>query len=232
MFYITTTCANTCMFFTTYYPPIYFQFTRNDTSPMAAVRLLPYLLFTITFNLASGWALPKIKYYMPMCLVSGILITLAGALFVAYLSPSTPAGQIYGFSILMGVGTGITMQLGYSVSSLTVKPTDILSAINLQNIAQIGATVICLVIASQAFQSSAVNNSNHVLSGQGFSQAEIYSAVSGTQSTLFEKLDGGSQTAAIGAITSAMARAFIIPLVVGAVGLIGSLLMSRERLFG
>lgn len=113
------------------------------------------------------------------------------------------------------------MQLGYSVSSLKVKPTDILSA-----------TVICLVIASQAFQSNAVNNLNHVLSGQGFSQAEIHSAVSGTQSTLLEKLDGGTRTAAIGAITSAMARAFIIPLVAGAVGFISSLLMSRERLFG
>ncbi|KAJ6151652.1 hypothetical protein N7470_007249 [Penicillium chermesinum] len=217
LFYITTTCANTCMFFTTFYIPIYFQFTRNDSSLMAAVRLLPILLFTITFNLASGWALPKIKYYMPMCLVSGILMTIAGALFVAYLSPSTPAAQIYGFSILMGVGTGITMQLGYSVGSLKVKPTDILSAINLQNVAQIGATVICLVIASQAFQSNAVKNLNHVLAGQGFSQAEIHGAVAGAQSTLFEKLDGDLRSAAIQAITSAMARAFVIPLVAGAV---------------
>ncbi|KAJ5565180.1 hypothetical protein N7513_001422 [Penicillium frequentans] len=232
LFYITTTCANTCMFFTTFYIPIYFQFTRNDTSLMAAVRLLPYLLFTITFNLASGWALPKIKYYMPMCLVSGIFMTVAGALFVAYLSPSTPIAQIYGFSILMGVGTGITMQLGYSVGSLKVNPTDILSAINLQNVAQIGATIICLVIASQAFQSNAVNNLNRVLEGQGFSQADIHGAVAGAQSTLFEKLSGDLRTVAIGAITSAMARAFVIPLVAGAVSTISSLLMSRERLFG
>lgn len=231
LFYITTTCANTCMFFTAFYIPIYFQFTRNDTSLMAAVRLLPYLLFTITFNLASGWALPKIKYYMPMCLISGILMTVAGALFVAYLSPSTPAAQIYGFSILMGVGTGITMQLGYSVGSLKVKPSDVLSAINLQNVAQIGATVICLVIASQAFQSNAVRNLNHVLNGQGFSQAEIHNAVAGAQSTLFEKLNGDLRTEAIDAITSAMARAFIIPLVAGAVSVISSVMMSRERLF-
>ncbi|KAJ5293285.1 uncharacterized protein N7443_009238 [Penicillium atrosanguineum] len=197
LFYITTTCANTCMFFTAFYIPIYFQFTQNDTSPMAAVRLLPYLLFTITFNLASGWTLPKIKYYMPLCL--------------------TRVAQIYGFSILMGVRTGITMQLG---------------AINLQNVAQIGAIVICLVIASQAFQSNAVDNLSQVLDGQGFSQADIHGAVAGVQSTLFEKLNGDLQTVAIVAITSAMARAFVIPLVAGAVGSISSLLMSRERLFG
>lgn len=68
-------------------------------------------------------------------------MTVTGALFVSYLSPSTPAAQIYGFSILMEVGTGITMQLGYSVGSKE-KPTDIISAINLQNVAQVGATVI------------------------------------------------------------------------------------------
>ncbi|PGH28822.1 hypothetical protein GX50_08434 [[Emmonsia] crescens] len=232
LFYIITTCANTCVFFTMFYIPIYFQFTRNDTSLMAAVRLLPYLMFAITVNLTTGWALPRIKYYMPMCLVSGILMTLAGALFVAYLSPSTPVAHIYGFSILMGVGTGITMQLGYSVASLKAAPTDTLSAISLQNVAQIGATVMSIVLASQVFQSNAVRNLNHVLAGQGFSQADIHGVVAGAQSTLFGSLNSELRTAAIRAITSAMARAFIIPLVAGTLGIITSLLMRWEKLFG
>lgn len=117
LFYITTTCANTGMFFTTFYIPIYFQFTQNDSSLMATARLLPYLLITITFNLATGWALPKVKYYVVLCLVSGTLMTLAGALFFAYLTPSMPTSHVNGFSVLMAVGTGITMQLGYAVAS-------------------------------------------------------------------------------------------------------------------
>lgn len=229
--YITTTCANTGMFFTTYYIPIYFQFTQNDSSLMAAVRLLPYLLITITCNLVAGWALPKVKYYMPICLFSGIFMTLAGSLFLAYLHPSTPTAQIYGFSVLMAVGTGITMQLGYAVASLKVAPADILSAINLQNVAQIGATVICLVVASQAFQSNAVANMTRALAGEGFSQEEIRNAVAGAQSQLFESLSSDLRDSAIRAITDAMQRAFIIPLVAGIVGLINSLFMSRERLF-
>lgn len=229
--YITTTCANTGMFFTTYYIPIYFQFTQNDSSLMAAVRLLPYLLITITFNLVAGWALPKVKYYMPICLFSGVMMTLAGALFLAYLQPSTPAAQIYGFSVLMAVGTGITMQLGYAVASLKVPETDIFSAISLQNVAQIGATVICLVIASQAFQSNAVANMAHALAGEGFTKEEISNAIAGAQSHLFESLSGDLRDSAIRAITDAMQRAFIIPLVAGIVGLVNSLFMSRERLF-
>lgn len=229
--YITTTCANTGMFFTTFYIPIYFQFTQNDSSLMAAVRLLPYLLITITCNLVAGWALPKIKYYMPICLFSSVMMTLAGALFLAYLQPSTPTAHIYGFSVLMAIGTGITMQLGYAVASLKVSPSDTLSAINLQNVAQIGATVICLVIASQAFQSNAVNNMTRALAGQGFSEEEISSAVAGAQSQLFESLDGDLRDSAVRAITEAMRRAFIIPLVAGIVGLVNSVFMRRERLF-
>ncbi|KAG5301889.1 MFS drug efflux transporter [Histoplasma ohiense] len=232
LFYVITTCANTCMFFTMFYIPIYLQFTRNDTSLMAAVRLLPYLVLTITVNLTTGWALPRVKYYMPMCLVSDILMTISSAMFVAYLSPSTPTPQIYGFSILMGVGTGITIQLGYSVSNLKVAPTDSLSAINLQNVAQIGATVLSIVLANQVFQSTAVRNLNRVLADQGFSQEDIHGIVAGSQSTLFGRLNSELRTGAIGAITSAMARAFIIPLVAGALGTIASLILKRERLFG
>ncbi|KAL2866905.1 major facilitator superfamily domain-containing protein [Aspergillus lucknowensis] len=231
LLFITTACANSAMFFSTFYIPVYFQFTRDDSSLMAAVRLLPYLLVTITFNLATGWALPKAKYYMPFCLVSGILITVASTLFLSYLSPTAPTAQIYGFSIIMAVGTGLTMQLGYAVASIKVPPSDVFSAINLQNIAQIGSTVICLVVASQVFQSTAVRNLNGTLEGQGFGQKEIQNAVSGAQSALFESLDGDLRDEAIRAVTLAIQRAFIIPLVAGSVGLISSLLMRRERLF-
>ncbi|KAI5919055.1 major facilitator superfamily domain-containing protein [Camillea tinctor] len=231
LLYITTTCANVGMFFTAFYTPVYFQFAQNDSSLMAAVRLLPFLLVTITFNLATGWALPRVKYYMPLCLVSGLLLTLASGLFLGTLSPSTSNAQIYGFSILMAVGTGITMQLGYAVAILKVAPSDIFSAINLQNNAQIGATVVCLVVAGQVFQSTAVHNLNNILTGQGYSEDEIQNAVAGVQSTLFAALDPGTRVDVSHGITAAIRRAFIIPLVAGVLATSNSLFMHRERLF-
>ncbi|PKY04935.1 hypothetical protein P168DRAFT_289785 [Aspergillus campestris IBT 28561] len=131
----------------------------------------------------------------------------------------------------MAIGTGITMQLGYAVASLKVPPSDIFSAINLQNVAQIGATVLCLVIAGQVFQSTTVRNLTGVLAGRGFSETEIHGAVAGTQSPLFESLSGDLRDDAVGAITASMQRAFVVPLVAGGVDLVGSLLMKRERLF-
>ncbi|KAL2172742.1 hypothetical protein VTG60DRAFT_2561 [Thermothelomyces hinnuleus] len=176
LLYVTTSAANAVMFVTIFYIPVYFQFTQNDDSLMAAVRLLPYLILLITVNLATGWVLPKES-----------------------------------FSILMGIGTGITMQLGYAVASLKVpRPVDIFGAINMQNIAQIGSTVIFLVIAGQVFQSTAVHNLNIVLAGQSFSQEQIKDMVAGTQSER---------------------PSFVIPLVAGIVSTISALLMKRERLF-
>ncbi|KAI0595292.1 major facilitator superfamily domain-containing protein [Biscogniauxia sp. FL1348] len=232
LLYITTTCANVGMFFTTFYTPVYFQFAQNDSSLMAAVRLLPFLLVTITFNLATGWALPKVKYYMPLCLVSGLLLTLASGLFLGTLTTETSTANIYGFSILMATGTGITMQLGYAVASLKAAPPDVSSAINLQNVAQIGATVICLVVAGQVFQSTAVRNLNNVLAGRGYGDEEIRNAVAGVQSALFSTLDPDTRVDAIHAITEAIRRAFIVPLVAGVLATINSLFMHREKILG
>lgn len=102
----------------------------------------------------------------------------------------------------------------------------------MQNVAQIGATVICLVIAGQVFQSTAVDNLNEVLQGQGFSQAEIQDMVAGAQSSLFMSLSDDLRGTVINAIISAMRQAFIIPLVAGILSIISACLMHRERLFG
>lgn len=84
LLYICTSCSITALFIPVYFLPTYFQFVGSDSPLMAAVRLLPFLLITISVNLASGWALARVKYYQPFFLASNLLITLAGALFFVY----------------------------------------------------------------------------------------------------------------------------------------------------
>lgn len=45
-----------------YYIPIYFVFTHGDSTLMAAVRLLPYIVLLLAANLLNGALLPKINY--------------------------------------------------------------------------------------------------------------------------------------------------------------------------
>lgn len=59
---IATAMAATNIYVPLYYIPIYFQFVQGDSAILAAVRLLPYIIFLATMNLASGTLLPKLKY--------------------------------------------------------------------------------------------------------------------------------------------------------------------------
>jgi hypothetical protein len=157
---------------------------------------------------------------------------LSGALFYIYLEPSTPVGNIYGFSIIMAAGCGLTMQLGYAVALLKVIPTDAVKSISLQNVSQIGAMTICLVIAGHIFQSVAVNNLTSVLAGKGFSKEDIRNAAAGAQSALLEQLDDNLRSAALEAITGAIHTAFTLVIAGVALEVVAAVAMRRERLFG
>jgi hypothetical protein len=56
--------------------------------------------------------------------------------------------------------------------------------------------------------------------------------VAGTQSTLFQTLNGELRTKAIGAVTEAMQMTFVLVPVAGGVMLIAALCMKWEKLFG
>jgi MFS family permease len=217
-----------------YFFPIYFQFVHNDTALEAAIRLLPYMVVMVIFNLAAGHLLSRVKRYMPIYMVSGLLLTIGGSLLVVYLNPSTSISVIYGISIINAVGTGLTTQLGYAIASLVVGPKDkdIKDAISLQNFSQLGANLISLVIAGQIFQSIAIKNLESTLAGKGFSHQEIMNAVSGAQSALFQHLSGELRDQAVHAITQAIQRALICLPVGGGVLLLAASFMKRERLFG
>lgn len=231
LLYIATSANITSLFVVVYFIPVYFQFVHGDTAIMAAVRLLPFIVISVTFNLLAGHFLPRIQYYMTMYIVSGLFITLGGALLYGFLDPDAKIPNIYGFTVIIAVGAGITLQISYAVASLKVGQEDEGDAISLQNVAQIGGTVIALVIAGQVFQSGAVRNLREVLAGQGFSDADIQAAVAGAQSVVFEKVTGELRDAAIRAITSAMKKSFILVIVAGAAVTVSGAAMRFERLF-
>jgi MFS family permease len=216
----------------TYFIPIYFQFVQNDTALDAAVRLLPFLLVTVAFNLGSGYFLSKIKYYMPIYIVSGILITIGGSLMYIFLKPETSTSAIYGISVVLAIGTGLTMQIGYAVATLKVSPEDVTNSLSVQNVCQIGGTTICLIMAVLIFESAAVRNVDGVLAGQGFSEDQIRAAVAGTRSVIFEKLSGELKTQVIAGITKAIQTSFILVIVAGAMIVVSGVAMKWEKLFG
>lgn len=59
---IVTAAASANIYVPVYYIPIYFVFVDGDSALMAAVRLLPYIVFLASMNMTSGALLPRISY--------------------------------------------------------------------------------------------------------------------------------------------------------------------------
>ncbi|KAH8429243.1 uncharacterized protein LDX57_006910 [Aspergillus melleus] len=219
-----------------YYIPLFFQFVQGDTAVKAAVRLLPFILLLVCTNMASGALLPRIGYYWAIYVVTGVLMTVGGALMYT-VNIDTKPGNIYGYSVLLAIGSGLTFQAGYTLAGIKVSlkgwpGKDIQMAVSLQNISQVGGTLLCLLISGQIFQSLAFSNLKAVLGPEGYSDADIRSVVAGTQSSVFEHLNKELAYESTKAITQAMSRVYSISIAAGGLSLIAALLMKKERLFG
>ena len=163
-------------------------------------------------------------------------MTLGGALMFS-INIDSPAANIYGYSVLLAIGSGLTFQAGYTIASIKASQkgwsgTDVQSAVSLQNISQIGGTLMSLLICGQIFQSLAARNLERALAGQGFSDADIRGAVAGTQSQLFKELSPELALRATDAITEGMRNVYALSMAAGALSLVCALLMKKERLFG
>ncbi|RVX75729.1 hypothetical protein B0A52_00085 [Exophiala mesophila] len=232
LLYIVTASSSTSLFVVVYFIPIYFQFVNNDSALMAAVRLLPYVVILVTVNQLAGSLLHLLNFYMVIYVTSGVFMVIGGALLMVYLDPTSTTGTIYGLTVIVAVATGLTQLTGYIVASLTLKPEDIGAGLALQNSSQIGGAAICLAIAGQIFQSTAVRKLTVALAGNGFSSQEIRGLVAGTQSPLFQTLTDELRLKAVRAVTEAMQTTFALVAVAGATMLIAACCMKRERVTG
>lgn len=234
--YLTTSCMATSLFVPIYYIPIYFQFSRGDSALGAAVRLLPYIVVAIFCIMLNGTIMPKLGYYKPWPCVSGILVLVGGGLMFTVDFQTSPA-NVYGYSVLIAFGTGLSSQVAYSVVPVKVTvdsrygPHMVSDAISFINMAQIGSVVHALAISGTVFQTLAFQNLKHSLAGIGFSDAQLHSAISGTQSELLASVSDEVKALAISAIVKAMDRVYILVIVAGGVCFLASLPMKAEKLF-
>ena len=234
--YLCMSCTATSLFVPIYYIPIFFQFTRGDDALKAAVRLLPYITVAIFSSLLNGAMMPHLGYYKPWYTATGILVLIGGALMFTVDVDTSPA-RVYGFSVLIAFGTGLTTQSAYSIAPVKVAmdarygPQMIPDAIGFINMAQIGSVVHALAISGTVFQNLAFRYLRTALAGSGYTAAQLHGAISGTQSEILANASAEVKALAVGAIIKAMDRVYILVIVAGAVGLLASLAMKMEKLF-
>lgn len=229
--YVATSAAATGLFITIYYIPLYFSFARGDSGIESAVRLLPFICVVIFACLLNGALMPKYGFYLPWYIVSGVFLTIGGSLMYALVDASTSPSKIYGYSVIIAIGAGISQQAAYSVAPAKVGFQRASDAVGFINVSQIGAIVIALTISYATFQNIGFSHVSAALVGQGFSAEDIHAALAGAKSNIFTNVSPEVRQAVIAGIVKAINDGYILVIVSGVVTLIASIFLRWERLF-
>jgi len=223
-----TAAGGTAIFIPIYMIPIFFQFTRGDSALEAGVRLLPFIMLTIFCVITNGAVMSKYGLYMPWYTFGGALCIVGGAL-MSTVDTSSSTSRVYGYSILIGIGDGLFAQASFSVAQAVVEPHLIPLAVGFITCAQITGSTIALAIANALFLNGSQEKIQDIL--PGVPTKVIQQAISGAGSSFFKTLSGDVQARVLDAIVDSMSQSYILVIVAGAVVLLCSLAMKRERLF-
>lgn len=211
-----------------YMIPIFFQFTRSDTALQAGVRLLPYIFILILGIGVNGGVLSAYGLYMPWYTAGGIFTIIGGSLMYTITS-STSVASVYGYSILLGWGNGLFVQSGFSIAQAVVEQHLVPLAIGFITCAQVSGITIALTIANSIFLNKAEKSLTAILPGT--SRGQIDRAIAGAGSAFVADLDSDLQQRVLGAIVDAISPVYSLCIVAGAVVLVMSMFMKREKLF-
>jgi len=223
------TGAGTCaMFCAIYYIPLYFQFTRGDTAIMAAVRLLPLIVLAVFFTVGGGVALSMTGIYTPWYMAGGVFVIIGYSLLHT-IDPTTSVSKVYGYLVLIGIGTGCFVQMGFAVAQAISPKIETEAAISFVSQGQLLGIIIGLAIAGSLFINGATNGLQQLFPNLAASQ--VRDAIAGTDSGgLLQSLSPELQAQALDVIVSSMDRVFILGITAGAVAFVCGCLLTHKKL--
>lgn len=225
--YVLIACGGASLFVAVYYIPLYFQFVHGDSGIMSAVRLLPFICFYVVVIMLCGWLMPKTGYFILWYLVSGVFM-LIGSVLMYTVDLDTSTANVYGYSILLGLGMATT-QASYGVAPNLVAPDRVAESIQFLNISQGQSQLLGLAIASAIFQSKTLDGLNALLGDKGYSETDIRSAIAGAQSSLMEQLPPALKEKALAVIVNSIDDVYVMAIAAGALYVVASCLLPRRR---
>ncbi|KAG8168203.1 hypothetical protein KVR01_003892 [Diaporthe batatas] len=228
LLFVLNTLASSGLFISVYYIPLFFQFTHGDSAIYSSLRILPFvmvLIFAIIFN---GHMMQRFGYYMPWYFF-GSAFELVAAILMYLGKPETNPQAIFGYTSLMALGVGFFNQAGYSVVQAKVKPGEIPWALGFMMVSQLGGIVLALGMAGAIFVNGATAGLVSLL--PGMDKDVVVNAIAGTSSDLFKTLSEKQQKDALAIIVHAIDNTYILLNAAGALGVLLSVFLKRERLF-
>ncbi|KFA66960.1 hypothetical protein S40285_05748 [Stachybotrys chlorohalonatus IBT 40285] len=211
-----------------YYIPLFFAFTRGDAPIESGVRLLPFVALLVVGAIVSGAVMPKNGLYMPWYVVGSALITIGCGLMYTVETDTSPS-NVYGYTVIVGLGVGFYVMAGLGVNQALVEPHDVPNAVGWQAVTQVIGAIAYLSVAGSIFFNTAVQNITPLLP-PNTSIHFIAELIAGTSSDAFQSLSSDVAELVIEAITRSMRNVWIWFLSGGALSFVLSLFLGRDRL--
>ncbi|EON68660.1 hypothetical protein W97_07918 [Coniosporium apollinis CBS 100218] len=136
---------------------------------------------------------------------------------------------IYGFTALLGMGVGSSVNAAYPVAQALVTPEEISDSVGFTSVAQSFGITFFLAVAGSIFQNTAVKNVSPLLSE--YSVQQIRSLAAGTYSTEYQTLPEAARASVVAAIVASIKNVWYLLLAASAACFILSLFLGRNKLF-
>ena len=227
LIYILMACGSASIFVAIYYVPLYFQFVNGDTGTQSAVRLLPFVCFYVSTVTACGLFMAKTGYYIYWYIASGIFLLIGSALMYT-VRLDTPVTHIYGFTILLALGT-TTSQAAYAIGPSLVSPDRIHEVLQFMNISQGQSLLLGLTIASAIFQNTTLDRLRDVFAPLGYSDTEIREVIAGARSSLLADVSPEVREQALDSIVRSIDDVYVMVIAAGALYVVCSCFLPRKR---
>lgn len=140
----------------------------------------------------------------------------------------THAANLYGYSILVGLGAGLYVQAGFSVAQAKLPPQQLGAATGFIALGQLIGPTIALSIAGTVLIDTASSGLEKLL--VDVPMTSIKNAIAGTSGQLLSTLDPATRIAALDVIVNSISKVYILAIAAMAVAFVCSLLLRHERI--
>ena len=224
---IQTGCSIGMLFITIYYVPLYFQFVRGDSTIRSGVGLLPFLLTSVFVMLVSGCLITNTGCYK-LWFIAGSSLALIMSVCLYTAEIDTSHGQIYGYLVLGGIGTGL-----YSMNAGCVMAT-IVAREHVEHAATVWGCVdaLCgafsLGVTNSIFVNRASDSIQKLLPSTP--RVTVQNAIAGVGASLTKNLPPSLRKAVLQAAFDAIKDAWLQMIATAALSFVLSFFLRNRRL--
>jgi hypothetical protein len=188
---------------------------------------VPIIAFLIMGNIGGGFLLTKLRYWFPFYLI-GTVSCLVGSVLLHIARVDTSIPKICVFGVLLGLGSALYSQLGFTIIAGKVPLNRIGQAIGFLSVGQVFGASICVAVAANIMISSALSKLVKILPNTPVSV--LKDLMGGTADRSLTTLAAATRAAVIEAIVESIDKAYILGIVAAVIGIICTLCLPHEKI--